>query len=177
MSCIHTCIYIYVSTWNKNVCTSSITKYYFHSSQSVKYCWIIAECITLIQESFALWNFLQNHDLHTNMVYTRQYTYIICTYTVCICMYSVHNHDTFLIRPYQPCDAGESQLYAQSVPFEQHPSCHKSPQLTDHPGAACHVQSATATGLPHTHCSLTIHPLRQCHSCQLGSQNSCAAWI
>jgi hypothetical protein len=25
-------------------------------------------------------------------------------------------------------------------------------QLTDHPGTACHIQTATVTGLPHTHC-------------------------
>jgi hypothetical protein len=31
---------------------------------------------------------------------------------------------------------------------EQPPSSHQSPHMTDHPGEACHVQTATATGLP-----------------------------
>ena len=65
------------------------------------------------------------------MVYTSTYTYIQCTDTVSTCTYFVHNHTSFPIRPYQPCqcDAGESQLRAQPVPFGQHPSCHQSPQL------------------------------------------------
>ena len=108
------------------------------------------------------------------MVYTCTYTYIQCTDTVSTCMYFVHNHTSFPIRPYQPCHAGESQLRAQPIPFKLHPSCHQSPQLTDHPGAACHVQIATATGSPHTHCCHTFHLHLQCHSCLQGSQNSCA---
>ena len=46
---------------------------------------------------------------------------MICTYMVCTCMYSVHKHSSFPIRPNQPCDAGESLLCSQSVPVEQHP--------------------------------------------------------
>ncbi len=42
---------------------------------------------------------------------------MICTYMVCTCMYSVHKHNSFPIRPNQPCDAGESLLHAQSVPI------------------------------------------------------------
>ncbi len=45
-----------------------------------------------------------------------------------------------------------------------------SPPLRDHPSAACLVQTATATGLPHTHCCHAGHPLLQCHSCPQGSQ-------
>ena len=86
----------------------------------------------------------------------------------------IHNHTSHSITPDQPCDAGESQLRAQPVPFGQHPSCHQSPQLTDHPGAACHVQIATATGSLHTHCCHAFHLHLQCHSCLQGSQNSCA---
>ena len=58
----------------------------------------------------------------------------------------LHNETSHSIRPDQPCDAGESQLRAGSAPSEQLPSCHQSSQLTDHPGAACHAQIATATG-------------------------------
>ena len=71
----------------------------------------------------------------------------------------LHNHTSFPIRPDQPCDAGESQLRAGASPSEQPPSCHQSFQLTDHPGVACHVQTATATGLPHTHCCHACHQL------------------
>ena len=65
------------------------------------------------------------------MVCTCTYTYIQCTDTVSTCMYFVHNHTSFPIRPYhwQPRDASDSQLRAQPVPFGQHPSCHQSPQL------------------------------------------------
>jgi hypothetical protein len=86
----------------------------------------------------------------------------------------LHNPASLLIRPDQPCYAGESQLRAGSSPSEQPPSCHLSPQLTDHPGAACLVQTATATGLPRTHCFHACHPLLQCHSYALGSLTSCA---
>ena len=46
---------------------------------------------------------------------------MICTYMVCTCMYSVHKHSSFPIRPNQPCYAGQSLLCTQSVPVEQHP--------------------------------------------------------
>ena len=46
---------------------------------------------------------------------------MICAYMVYTCMYSVHKHNSFPIRPNQPCNAGESLLCAQSVPVEQHP--------------------------------------------------------
>ncbi len=62
----------------------------------------------------------------------------------------VHNHTSFPIMPYPPCNAGESQLHAGAALSEQPPSCHQSFQLTDHPGVACHAQrpqTATATGL------------------------------
>ncbi len=103
-------------------------------------------------------------------VYNCKYMYVRSTDT----SVQLHNHNSLSIRPYQPCDAGESQLRAGSAPSEQPPSCHQSSQLTDHPGAACHVQTATATGLPHTHCCHAGHPLLLCHRCPLGSLTSCA---
>ena len=75
----------------------------------------------LYSKTFALWNFLQAHNYQPNMVYTRIYKYMICTYMVCTCMYSVHKHSSFPIRPNQPCYAGKSLLCSQSVPVEQHP--------------------------------------------------------
>ncbi len=57
--------------------------------------------------------------------------YVHCTYTFMIvnmCMYIVpqavqlHNHTPLLIRPNQPCNAGESQLSAGSFPSELPPS-------------------------------------------------------
>jgi hypothetical protein len=110
--------------------------------------------------------------------------YVTCTYTFMksICLYaSVHGTYTFinvnvclymvqtrlyhitttLHSPSGP-NAGESQLSAGSTPSEQPPSCHQSFQLTDHPGVACHVQTATASGLPHTHCCHAGHQLLQC---------------
>ncbi len=90
----------------------------------------------------------------------------------------VHNHTSLPIKSDQPCDAGESQLHAGSAHAEQHPSCQKSPRLTDHPGAACHVQTATATvNLIHivatasiSSSSVTVH----CHRCPFRSQNACS---
>ena len=86
----------------------------------------------------------------------------------------VHNHTSFPIRPNQPCDASESPLRAGAAPSEQPSSWHQSFQSTDHPGAACHTQTATATGSPHTLCCHASHPLLQCHSCSQGSQTTCA---
>ena len=63
----------------------------------------------------------------------------------------LQNHNSLLIRPDQPCDACKSQLRAGAAPSEQPPSLHQSFQQTDHPGVACHAQTATATGSPHTH--------------------------
>ena len=57
----------------------------------------------------------------------------------------LQNHNSLLIRPDQPCNACESQLPAVYAPAEQPPSSHQSPYMTDHPGEACHVQTATAT--------------------------------
>ena len=99
-----------------------------------------------------------------------QYMFEHCTDT---CL-QLHNHTSFPIRPDRSCDAGESQLRAGAAPYEQPPSLHQSFQLTDHPGVACHAQTATATGSPHTHCCHAGHPLLQCHSCPQGSQTSCA---
>ncbi len=97
-----------------------------------------------------------------------------CTDTVRTGMYFVHNDTSCLIRPDHPCDAGESQLRSGAAPSEQPSSCHQSFQLTDHPAVACHGQTATATGLPHTHCSHAGHLLLQCHSCPERNQTSCA---
>ncbi len=115
------------------------------------------------------------------------YMYVCCTYIyidVDTCLENFgHCTDTcvqlpnltaFPIRPDQPCDAGESQLRAGASPSEQPSSWHQSFQLTDHPGAAYHAQTATATGSPHTHCCHAGHPLLQCHRCPTGSQTSCA---
>jgi hypothetical protein len=72
-------------------------------------------------------------------------------------MYTVHQHTSFGIRFDLPCAAAESPLHACGF----HPcglaSSLQSPQLTDHPGVACHAQIATATGWPHRYC---------CHACQ-----------
>ena len=99
------------------------------------------------------------------------YTYLnIYIYLYVACLYAfiqLHNHTSFPIRPDQPCDAGESQLRAGSSPSEQPPSCHQSSQLIDHPGAACHVQTATATRLPHTHC---------CHSPSAAAESQVPTW-
>ncbi len=59
--------------------------------------------------------------------------------------YTVHHQTSFGIRFYPPCAADESPVHAGGL----HP-CElsfflQSPQLTDHPGVACHVQVATAT--------------------------------
>jgi hypothetical protein len=91
-----------------------------------------------------------------------------------------HNHSSLPshIRSNQPCKASESQLSSSgSAPSEKPPSCHQTPQLTYHPGVAYHIQTASATGLPHTHCCHNCHPLLQCHSCPLGSQTACAGCI
>ncbi len=68
-------------------------------------------------------------------VYECKVMYVHCTYTVMIvnmCMYIVqtrlrlytelHNHNPLLIRPDQPCYAGESLLSAGSFPSELPPS-------------------------------------------------------
>ncbi len=85
---------------------------------------------------------------------------VYCTYTcidlnlcldavqTCLCSFTPTLH--FPIRPDQPCDASESQLRAGATPSEQQPSWHQSFQRTDHPGVACHAQTATATGSHHT---------------------------
>ncbi len=111
------------------------------------------------------------------LVYVHVHKYIHmfvpCAYTLmieCIFMYMAqthsywysadtsvqfHNNTSLPILPNQPCNTGESQLSSGSDPSEQLPSCHHSLQMTDHQGA---VQTATATGLPHTLC---------CHACHL----------
>jgi hypothetical protein len=69
-----------------------------------------------------------------------------------------------LIRPDQPRVACESQLRAGSAPSEQPSSWHQSFQPTDHPGTDCHVQTATATCLPHTHSCYCVTPAMRCCS-------------
>ncbi len=64
----------------------------------------------------------------------------------CIYMYGrstdtsvqLHNQTSFSIRPDQPA------ILSSFTPTDQPPSCHQSPQLTNHPGAACHIQTTTA---------------------------------
>jgi hypothetical protein len=96
------------------------------------------------------------------------YFYVHDTYTFMNVNISMHVVQTRLYSftttlhspsvPDQPCYACVSQLRAGFIASKQPPSCHQSFQLTDHPGVACHAQTATATGLPHTHC---------CHACHL----------
>jgi hypothetical protein len=94
--------------------------------------------------------------------------YAHCTHT----SVHVHNCTLFPTIPNQPCDAGESLLRAGAAPSELPPSWHQSFQLTDHPGAACHIQIATATGSPHTNCCHACHPLLQSHRFPQESQTS-----
>jgi hypothetical protein len=118
------------------------------------------------------------HDFKSLYVHCT-YIYIVHTCTLYInvhkCLYMfghctdtsvhVHTHTSFPIKPDQPCDAGsESQLRAGAAPSESElPSWHQSFQLTDHPGAACHVQTAKATGSPHTTCTCMYNV----HSCSV----------
>jgi len=46
---VHMCLYIYVYSLYRHVCTSSNTQHYFDSIQPVNYCCLIAECITPVQ--------------------------------------------------------------------------------------------------------------------------------
>ncbi len=110
------------------------------------------------------------------MVHTRLHVYEIIYLYVhdTVASEQLHNHISLPIRPNQPCDAGESQLHTGASPSEQPPFCHMSPALTDHPSAACLVQTATATGLPHKHCCSAGNPLLHCHRCPQASQPSCA---
>ncbi len=105
--------------------------------------------------------------------------YVHCTYmyinvNICLdtvqtrlCMFTTTLHfPSRLNLPDQPCDAGgESQLRAGAAPSELPSSWHQPFQSTDHPGAACHAQTATATVSPRMHCCQACHPLLQCHSC------------
>ena len=61
-------------------------------------------------------------------------------------IYTVHHHTSFGIRFDPPCAADESQLHACGFHPCELASSLQSPQLTGHPGAACHAQIATATG-------------------------------
>ena len=105
------------------------------------------------------------------MVYTSTYMFILCTYSVHAAMYFVHNHTSLQIRSYLPCDASESQLRAGSAPAEQYPSCQQSPPLTDHPGAASHVQTATATD-----CALSLRKWKSCSYVSNRLVNAASAW-
>ena len=60
-------------------------------------------------------------------------------------IYTVHHHTSFGIRFDPPCAADESQLHACGFHPCELASSLQSPQLTGHPGAACHAQIATAT--------------------------------
>ncbi len=123
--------------------------------------------------------------------------YVACTYmfmNTYICMYIIHTHEYMLIfmwTLHMHVGAASTTLHFPSGPislatqasvntvqeqllFEQPPSWHQSFQLTDHPGVACHAQTAADTGSPHTNCCHAGHPLLQCHSCPQGSQTSCA---
>jgi hypothetical protein len=119
--------------------------------------------------------------VHGTYIHVHDYIslYVHCTYmyinvNICLdtvqtrlCMFTTTLH--FPSRqnlPDQPCDAGgESQLCSGAAPSELPSSWHQSFQSTDHPGAACHTQTATATVSPRTHCFQACHPLLQCHSC------------
>ncbi len=73
------------------------------------------------------------------MVHTRSWINIfVCTWYIhvheCKYMYGhsadtslqLHNYTSLSIRPYQLCDASESQLSTGSAPSEEPPSCHQS---------------------------------------------------
>jgi hypothetical protein len=57
-------------------------------------------------------------------------------------MHTVHQHTSFGIRFDLPCAAAESPLHACGFHPCELASSLQSPQLTDHPGAACHAQIA-----------------------------------
>jgi hypothetical protein len=96
-------------------------------------------------------------------------------------LYYLCLHGTYTFMNVKICmDVAQTRLYSFTTTLhfiatpaslssaqasEQPPSCHQSFQLTDHPGVACHVQTATATCLPHAHCCHAGHPLLQNHSC------------
>ena len=70
-----------------------------------------------------------------------------------------HTHTSFPIRI--PCNPHESPSDACLTLCGQHPAYPKSPQLSGLLSEDCHVQTATATGLPHRRCC------RACHRPQL----------
>ncbi len=79
-------------------------------------------------------------DTVVRIGHTSIYQYIHST------TYSIHHHTSFGIRFDLPCAADESPLHACGFHPCELASSLQSPQLTDHPGAACHAQIATATG-------------------------------
>ena len=64
-----------------------------------------------------------------------------------ICTLQVHHHtsSSFRIIFVAPCAAEESQLHAHDFHACELASFLQLPQLTDHPGVACHAQTATVT--------------------------------
>ncbi len=76
-------------------------------------------------------------DTIVRMGHTSIYQYIHSIYTV-------HRHTSFGIRFDPHFAADESQLHACGFHPCELASCLQSPQLTGHPGAACHAKIATA---------------------------------
>jgi hypothetical protein len=56
----------------------------------------------------------------------------------------------------------------------QQPASLQSPRLSGHPGEACHVKTATATGWPHRLCCHPFHPPQQRLHNPQGNTNSCS---
>ncbi len=89
--------------------------------------------------------YMHVHDfIHVYVHGTYTFMYVNrCMDMVQARLYSFTTILHFPFQPVQPCDTCESQLRSGASPSEQPPSCHQSFQLTDHPGTACHVQTAT----------------------------------
>ncbi len=150
-----TCLRSYIQAWTCMYMLSTCTYI-----QICTYMYMYISICMYIVHTFT-WFYIFVCILYIH-VHKCSYMFGHCTYT----SVHVHNHTSFSIKPYQPCDSCcKSQLLAGATPSELPSSWHQSFQSTDHPGAACHAQTATATVSPHMHCCQAFHPLLQCHSC------------
>ena len=93
----------------------------------------------------------------TTSVHTSIYQYIlVCTIT---------SHVFIQIRLEPPCETVSSPLPSCVVERPQRSSWPWFVRPSDHPSAAFSDETATATGLPRTHCCLAFHPhLQSLHS-------------
>ena len=111
---------------------------------------------------------------------------VVLIHTPCIYSYILvyaRTYSTTIIQHYvlritlePPCDDILSLLHACAVHCSQHLSFLRSPWWSGLPGRACHAQTATATGWPHRHCCLAVHPLQPRWHSHTGSLNPCACW-